>query len=233
MAPVPRPSLPPDVDVRRSRRRLRTVTAYRENGRTIVLIPARFTSAQEHEWVTRMLARLSAQDRRRRPGDADLAARAVELSRRYLGGLAQPLSVAWAGNQNTRWGSCTPADRSIRLSTRLQGMPSWVIDYVLLHELAHLIEQGHGATFWRLLEGYPRTERARGFLEGFAAARRVDPVPGVDADDAPDGHLSPHAVSDDVPDDVPDDLLGRQPGGVSDGSLRRRGPASAQSEPAS
>ena len=167
------PVQPPDVDVRRSRRRLRTVTAYREGDRTVVLIPARFTAAQEQEWVRRMLARLSAQDRRRRPGDDALAARAVELSRRYLGGLAQPASVAWAANQNSRWGSCTPADRSIRLSTRLQGMPAWVIDYVLVHELAHLIEQGHGPRFWRLLEAYPRTERARGFLEGFAAARQL------------------------------------------------------------
>ncbi len=196
VGPVPRPALPPDVDVRRSRRRLRTVTAYRENGRTVVLIPARFTPAQEHEWVTRMLARLSAQDRRRRPGDADLAARAVELSRRYLGGLAQPASVAWAGNQNTRWGSCTPADRTIRLSTRLQGMPAWVIDYVLLHELAHLIEQGHGPQFWRLLETYPRTERARGYLEGFAAARQSGAGPGEEAaeeapeDEAEDGARS-------------------------------------------
>jgi hypothetical protein len=155
---------------------MRTVTAYRENGRTIVLIPARFTSAQEHEWVGRMLERLSAQDRRRRPQDADLAARAVELSRRYLGGLAQPASVAWAANQNTRWGSCTPADRSIRLSTRLRGMPAWVIDYVLLHELAHLIEQGHGPRFWDLLGAYPRTERARGFLEGYAAASQLPPA---------------------------------------------------------
>jgi predicted metal-dependent hydrolase len=167
------PAPPPDVDVRRSRRRLRTVTAYREGDRTVVLIPARFTAAQEQEWVRRMLARLSAQDRRRRPGDDALAARAVELSRRYLGGLAQPASVAWSPNQNSRWGSCTPGDRSIRLSTRLQGMPAWVIDYVLLHELAHLIEQGHGPRFWRLLEAFPRTERARGFLEGFAAARQL------------------------------------------------------------
>ena len=94
------PDVPPDVDVRRSRRRLRTVTAYREGGRTVVLIPARFTSAQEQEWVRRMLARLSAQDRRRRPGDTDLAARAAELSRRYLGGLARPVSVGWAANQH-------------------------------------------------------------------------------------------------------------------------------------
>jgi predicted metal-dependent hydrolase len=182
-------ALPPDVDVRRSRRRLRTVTAYREGDRTVVLIPARFTAAQEQEWVRRMLARLSAQDRRRRPGDADLVTRAGDLSRRYLGGLAQPASVAWAANQNSRWGSCTPADRSIRLSTRLQGMPAWVIDYVLVHELAHLIEQGHGPRFWRLLETYPRTERARGFLEGFAAARQLPISEGEPPDTEPGTEL--------------------------------------------
>jgi predicted metal-dependent hydrolase len=241
---VPRPWLPPDVDVRRSRKRLRTVTAYREGGRTVVLIPARFTSAQEYEWVTRMLARLSAQDRRRRPGDADLAARAVELSRRYLGGLAQPASVAWAGNQNTRWGSCTPADRSIRLSTRLQGMPSWVIDYVLLHELAHLVEQGHGPAFWRLLEAYPRTERARGFLEGFAAARRIEPGPGPDVDDGPDRDLTPdgalHGDSEGDPDDDSDsdDDSDDHSAGDVDGAARDASGVAlrevpAQSEPAS
>lgn len=177
------PSPPADVEVRRSRRRLRTVTAYREGDRTIVLIPARFTRAQEREWVARMVARLSAQDRRRRPADSELMARALELSRRYLDGLARPSSVAWSGNQRSRWGSCTPADRTIRLSSRMQGMPGWVIDYVLLHELAHLLEQGHGPRFWALLETYPRTERARGFLDGFAAARDLrigDDDPGPD-----------------------------------------------------
>src|SRR3954465_8000789 len=104
MGTAPMPALPPDVDVdvRRSRRRLRTVTAYREGDRTVVLIPARFTPAQEQEWVRRMLARLSAQDRRRRPGDADLAARAAELSRRYPRGPPQPPRRPRAGNQNSR-----------------------------------------------------------------------------------------------------------------------------------
>ena len=118
-----------------------------------------------------MLDRLSAQERRRRPGDDELMTRAQTLSERYLRGLATPASVGWVSNQNSRWGSCTPADRSIRLSTRLLGMPSWVIDYVLLHELAHLIQAGHGPDFWSLLDPYPKTDRARGFLEGFAAAR--------------------------------------------------------------
>ena len=159
------------MEVRRSRRRRSTVTAYREAGRTVVLIPARFSRSQEREWVGRMLDRLSRQDRRRRPGDDELLTRARALSERYLGGLASPASVSWVGNQNSRWGSCTPADATIRLSSRLQGMPAWVIDYVILHELAHLVQPGHGPTFWALLDGYPRTERARGFLEGITAAR--------------------------------------------------------------
>jgi hypothetical protein len=184
MAGAPAYEPPGDVEVRRSRRRVRTVTAYRDGDRTIVLIPARFTRAQEREWVERMVARLSAQDRRRRPGDDDLMARATELSRRYLDGLARPASVAWVPNQNSRWGSCTPSDRTIRLSTRLQGMPPWVIDYVLLHELAHLVEHGHGPRFWALLADYPRTERARGFLEGFAAARDGSIGDGTDDDHA-------------------------------------------------
>ena len=171
------------VEVRRSRRRRSTVTAYREGGRTIVLIPARFTSTQEREWVARMLDRLSAQERRRRPSDDELLVRAGSLSERYLGGLARPVSVTWVGNQNSRWGSCTPADGTIRLSSRLLGMPGWVIDYVLLHELAHLVQPGHGPRFWSLMETFPRTERARGFLEGFAAAR--DLPMGEDDDERP------------------------------------------------
>ena len=151
MGGVPTPATGQQVEVRRSRRRLRTVSAYRDGERTVVLIPARFSRAQEREWVQKMTARLAAQERRRRPGEGELVARAAELSDRYLGGLARPASVAWVGNQRSRWGSCTPADRTIRLSSRLQGMPTWVVDYVLLHELAHLLEPSHNARFWALL----------------------------------------------------------------------------------
>jgi predicted metal-dependent hydrolase len=158
-----------EIEVRRSRQRRRTVSAYREGGRTIVLIPARFSADEEHEWVDAMMRRLAAGDKRRRPSDEQLLARSHELSRRFLGGMATPRSVAWATNQNARWGSCTPADGTIRISARVKGMPSWVLDYVILHELAHLLQPDHGVEFWSLLESYPRTERARGYLEGVAA----------------------------------------------------------------
>ncbi len=160
--------------MRRSTRRKRTVSAYRDGDRTVVLLPARFTRAEERTWVALMLARLAKQDARLRPSDAELMTRARSLSERYLGGRARPRSVRWVGNQGSRWGSCTPVDASVRLSIRLQGMPSWVVDYVLVHELAHLLEPGHGPAFWVEVERYPRTERARGYLEGVSAASDLD-----------------------------------------------------------
>ncbi|WP_420705420.1 M48 family metallopeptidase [Streptomyces sp. NRRL F-2747] len=167
------------VEVRRSARRRRTVSAYREGDRTVVLIPARMSEAEEQRWVGVMLDKLAAQESKRTLGDAELTERAERLSDQYLGARARPRSVRWVTNQNTRWGSCTPAEGSIRLSHRLQGMPEYVVDYVLLHELAHLLVPGHGPRFWELLEAYPRTERARGYLEGVVAAERLPKVPAA------------------------------------------------------
>lgn len=167
----------PSVEVRRSARRRSTVSAYRDGDRVVVLIPARFSSAEEREWVGRMVERLERRERRSVPSDADLMGRALRLARRHLTdhpGAAAPASVRWVTNQNGRWGSCTPADRTIRLSVRLRGMPGWVIDYVLMHELCHLVIIGHGADFWDLVGRYPRSERARGYLEGVAAAAGLD-----------------------------------------------------------
>jgi predicted metal-dependent hydrolase len=168
------PGTDPVVEVRRSRRRRRTVAAYREDDKVVVLIPARLTRAEEKEWVATMLKRLEKSEKRRRPTDANLQRRARDLSQRYLDGLATPEVVRWVENQSSRWGSCTPSDRSIRLSARLQGMPGWVIDYVLVHELAHLVEPSHDARFWSLVDDYPRAERAKGYLEGVAAAAHLE-----------------------------------------------------------
>ena len=171
------------VEVRRSARRRRTVTAYREMGRTVVLIPAAFSPAEERRWVAQMVAKLQTREERRRRslgGDDELMSRARALSAAHLDGLAEPASVRWVDNQQRRWGSCTPADRSIRLSSRLRSMPDYVVDYVLVHELVHLLEPGHDERFWALVARYPRAERARGFLEGVEQATHGgdSPAPG-------------------------------------------------------
>lgn len=169
------------VEVRRSKRRRRTVSAYREGDRIVVLVPATLTRAEEAEWVDTMVARIERSEARRRPSDGDLMERALALSDRYLGGIAVPESVRWVDNQSSRWGSCTPGDRTIRLSARLQGMPTWVIDYVLVHELAHLIETHHNESFWAWVDRYPQAERAKGYLMGWSAAAKLD--------DLPEGHV--------------------------------------------
>lgn len=160
------------------------MAAFWENGTAVVAIPARFTAVQEAEWVHRMLEKLDRQGERRshkgkkRPAtDVALAGHAAVLSGLYLGGRAVPTSVRWVSNQNSRWGSATPSEGSIRLSDKLRPMPQWVIDYVLLHELAHLLVAGHNAAFWKLLDAYPETQRAKAFLEGvsFATARGLEP----------------------------------------------------------
>lgn len=173
---------PPEVEVRRSRRRRRTVSAYREGERIVVLIPATMSKRDEATWVADMVARIQRQERRKLRSDDDLVARATRLNDLYLGGLAVPASVRWVTNQNARWGSCTPGDRSIRLSARLQQVPAWVVDYVLVHELAHLLEAGHTPEFWAWVEHYPRAEKAKGYLEGYSAAGHLEPPPGMDED---------------------------------------------------
>lgn len=204
------------------------MTAFYENGRTVVAIPARFTAAQERQWVERMVERLER--KQRRPSDADLAGRAASLSDRYLDGRAVPRSVSWVSNQNSRWGSCTPATATIRISDQLRGVPAWVLDYVLVHELVHLLVRGHGPDFWALVERYPRTERARGFLDGFAHARRL-PEHGVeDPDGATDGDVDDGAVDDGAVDDGAVDDGAVDDGAVDDHAGAGRGKPAARPE---
>jgi predicted metal-dependent hydrolase len=163
----------PVIEVRRSKRRRRTVSAYRDGERVVVLIPAQFSRAEEREWVDRMLERLAVREQRAKRTDTELAGRAQRLAARYLPdhpAAANPASVRWVQNQNGRWGSCTPADATIRISHRVQELPDWVIDYVLLHELSHLVIPSHSGAFWALVARYPKAERARGYLEGVSAA---------------------------------------------------------------
>ena len=132
------------VEVRRSKRRRRTVSAYRDGDRIVVLIPASMTRKPGGR-VGRDDGGPAGEVRARGAGPATTTCcggRAGSATTTSAGSRG-PESVRWVDNQRSRWGSCTPGDRSIRLSARLQGMPAWVVDYVLVHELAHLLEAGH------------------------------------------------------------------------------------------
>ena len=141
-----------------------------------VSIPASMTAADEQRWVAEMVRRME----RRAASDAiDLTARAEALGTRY--GLPLPAEIRWVDNQEWRWGSCTPSDGTIRISSRLVGEPTWVLDYVIVHELAHLRAPRHDARFWALVGRYPRTERARGFLIARGLDHGLDDEPHAPA----------------------------------------------------
>lgn len=162
--PPPEPAAGADVpglsvEVVRSARRRKTVGARLVGSVVRVSIPARMSKAEEARWAREMLERF---ERRARSAGVDLEARAVQLARRL--GLQVPDRIQWVDNQNYRWGSCTPAEGSVRISSQLAREPGWVLDYVIVHELAHLDVSGHNRAFWALVERYPLAERARGFL---------------------------------------------------------------------
>ena len=168
MADVEQPALftlePFRVEVLRSTRRKRTVGAQLVGGVLKVAIPSWMSRAEEAQWVEKMAARY----RRTLSTDRiDLVTRSAALARRY--DLPRPTEIRWADDMTARWGSCSLHSRRVRISTRLAAFPDWVIDYVIVHELAHLLVAGHGPDFWRLASRYPKAERAIGYLIAKAA----------------------------------------------------------------
>lgn len=152
-------------EIVRSSRRTKTVQAVLVDGCVKVMVPARMPE----EEARRLGRELSTRIARKRFSElVDLPPRARTLAKRH--GLPQPTAIAWSSRQNGRWGSCTPSTKSIRISDRVAAMPPWVLDYVIVHELAHLVVDGHGSRFDALVDRYPLAERARGYLMAMSDA---------------------------------------------------------------
>ena len=163
--PEPPPALKPlRVEVIRSTNRNKTIAARLTGGVLEIRIPAWMSDSDEAEAVERFRRRF---DERRRCWKVDLSARARDLAARHA--LPEARSIRWSTRQRRRWGSCNPATGEILISHRLTEVPPWVLDYVIVHELAHLREANHSAAFDALVSRYPLTERAKGYLEAFGA----------------------------------------------------------------
>lgn len=162
---------PYPVRVIRSAKRHKTVSARVVEGAVQVRIPAWMTEEQADRTVADIVARL---EEKRRCGGVDLEARAAELARRF--DLPAPASIRWSANQHHRWGSCTSATGHIRISSRLTEVPPWVLDHVIVHELAHLVVPDHSPAFYELLSRNPLAERATGYLMALDHRAGWDPA---------------------------------------------------------
>lgn len=125
-----------------------------------VAIPGHMTSSEEDHWVGVMRAKF---ERQQDTAKVDLQERARQLSAAFE--LPAPSEIVWSERQKTLWGSCTPSTGRVRIASRVAAYPDWVLDYVIVHELAHLVESDHGPAFWDLVARYPMSERARGYLQ--------------------------------------------------------------------
>jgi hypothetical protein len=158
-ASAPSSPQPLRVEVVRSPRRRKSVGATLRDDLVRVTVPTWMSATEVDEAARAMVARFE------RSVDAarfDLWSRSLGLARRLE--LPQPGRVEWRPNMRTRWGSCQPDSGVIHLSDRLARFPDWVVDYVIVHELAHLVEANHSPQFWALVGRFPRAERAIGYL---------------------------------------------------------------------
>ena len=153
-----------DIKIIRSKKRKKTVSAREVDGRFVVQAPAEMSEAELQPIIEKLQKRWQKRQVKEELDDDALQRIAQQLNRKYFRGKLKWQSIKWVTNQDHRFGSCTPSQGTIRLSHRLDSMPTFVRDYVIVHELAHLLEANHGPRFWTLVNRYPRTERARGYL---------------------------------------------------------------------
>ncbi len=153
------------TEITRSERRKTTVTARLTGDTLFVMAPADMPDAELQPIIVRLGDRLTKRRTRRELNAQDgLMKRSLELNKAYFDGRLHIASVEYVTNQNSRFGSCSPRTHCIRISHRLAKVPGWVRDYVLVHELAHLLHPNHGRRFWAQVHKYALTERARGYL---------------------------------------------------------------------
>jgi predicted metal-dependent hydrolase len=157
----------PEVEIRASAKRKKTGTAHWAGSRIVVQIPVSLKGKARTQFVDDLVNRLITQRPQIAAGDVALEERARVLAELYNDGI-MAASVRWVSNQKSRWASCSPDTKEIRVSSRLTQCPEWVIDCVLVHELAHLQEADHGPEFYEIANRHPRQDECGLYLEGYA-----------------------------------------------------------------
>ena len=154
-----------EIRVVRSKKRKKTVSARVEDGTMSVRAPAFISGKELRKIIENFRKRFERKELKKRlnrekpPEDVF-----NRLNRKYFDGKLRINSIQYVTSQRSLYGSCSLSSGNIRISHKVAEMPSWVRDYVFMHEMAHLIEPNHGRSFWSIVNRYSLTERARGFL---------------------------------------------------------------------
>ena len=154
-----------EVKIIRSQNRKKTIQA-RMIGETLeVHLPLGLHSEKERKIIEEMKEKIEKKKQKKQINKDDYPVqRFNELNKEYFYGKLKVNSIQFVTNQKRVNGSCTPNKGTIRLSHKLLEMPKWVLDYVIMHEMTHLVHPDHSREFWNKVAEYKLTERARGFL---------------------------------------------------------------------
>jgi hypothetical protein len=164
-----------EIKIVRSSRRRRSVSARLANN--LLLINAPLMLSQER--LDRIIDdfKLKFARKKLKAGlDKEYSLRdlADELNNKYFSNQLKIGLVEYAINQNSRFGCCNYRTGKIRISHKIGLMPAWVRKYVLIHEMAHLIEPNHSRAFWDIVSRYKLTERARGYLMAVGSGIKLE-----------------------------------------------------------
>ena len=156
-----------EVEVIKSSKRKKTVQAKIVNKKLIIFLPSRISQKEEDYWIRKMKKKcINKRKKQLLNTNSQLKGKAEVINKKYFEGKLN-FNIEFVTNQNSRFGSCTPENKTIRISDKVSEMPKWVQNYIILHEIAHLIYKDHSDNFWEKVNEYKYTERAKGFLIGF------------------------------------------------------------------
>ena len=154
-----------EVKIIRSPRRRRSVSARLVNDLLLINAPLMLPQERLDKIVSDFKFKFARKKLKTElDKEKNLSDLANALNERYFDNKLKIESIEYATNQNSRFGCCNYRTAKIRISHKIGLMPKWVRKYVLIHEMAHLIEPNHSRAFWDIVCRYKLTERARGYL---------------------------------------------------------------------
>jgi len=153
------------VEIKRSRRRKRTISAKLDGDIMYVYAPVDTPEKELYKIIKNFEKRFARRNLKRKLNkEHNLREVFNKLNKIYFDGKIRIKSIEYVTNQQKRCGSCNYKKKTIRISHYLDHMPEWVRDYVIIHEMAHILEPNHSKAFWDIVYRYKLVERARGFL---------------------------------------------------------------------
>lgn len=153
------------VKILRSKKRRRSVSGRMIKNILVVRAPENMPEIRLQEVIAELKARIERKCLKEELNKSEnLASRAEKFNKRYFENKLKVNSIEYVTGQKTRFGCCNFRTGSIRISHRISSMPQWVRDYVIIHELAHLVAPDHSKAFWDIVNRYKLAERAKGYL---------------------------------------------------------------------